>query len=107
MAASEAILNKIHEFFAEYLLDLLTRKEDVYNDQGEVLDSVPYRISAAELGVITKFLKDNNISFAGEDEDDEDLAKLRLNAKEAAQRAGFTEADIEAAKVGLEYRTTH
>lgn len=104
MAASETILNKIHEVFAEYLLDLLTRKEPVYNEDGDVIDEVPYRVSAAEMGVITKFLKDNNISFVGGGEDDEEIDEIRRKAKEAAQRAGFRQEDIDAAAEAVSYR---
>ena len=105
MAASEATLNKIHEFFAQYILDLLTKTEPVLNDEGEKVGESKYRITAAELGVITKFLKDNNISFVDDDEDDEDLQAIRNRAKQAAQEAGFSKQDIEDAKVGLDFRT--
>lgn len=106
MAASETTLNKIHEVFATYLLDLLTKTVPVHNEEGDVVDEVPYRVSAAELGVITKFLKDNNISFVGGgDEEDEELNAIRERAKEAARRQGFTQADIDAATQALDYRT--
>lgn len=105
MAASEATLNKIHEFFAQYLLDLLTQNEDVLDEEGEKVGERKLRVSAAELGVITKFLKDNNISFVSDDEDDEDLQAIRRRAKEAATQAGFSQQDIEDAKVGLDFRT--
>lgn len=105
MAASEATLNKIHEFFAQYLLDLLTQNEDVLDEDGYKVGERKLRVSAAELGVITKFLKDNNISFVSDDEDDEDLQAIRRRAKEAATSAGFSQQDIEDAKVGLDFRT--
>lgn len=105
MAASEATLNKIHEFFAQYLLDLLTQNEDILNEEGEKVGERKLRVSAAELGVITKFLKDNNISFVSDDEDDADLQAIRNRAKQAALESGFSKQDIEDAKVGLDFRT--
>lgn len=105
MAASESVLNKIHEVFAEYLLGLLTKTVAVYNEEGDVIDEKPYAVSAAELGVITKFLKDNNISFVASDEDDDELNAIRERAKEAARRQGFTQEDIDAATEAATFRT--
>ena len=97
MDASESVLNKIHEFFAEYLLELMTEPE--LDDAGK-----PTRLTAAEMGVITKFLKDNNISFVGGDEDDGEIEEFRRRAKEAATRSGFTRQDIEESIEGLSFR---
>lgn len=99
MAASERTLNQLHEFFAEYLLGLLTRKT-----KDEDGDEVPAPVSAAELGVIAKFLKDNNVSFAGGD-DDEELAAFRERAAAAAREAGFSKQDIEESIEGLTFRS--
>jgi len=95
MAASEQTLNKIHEFFANYLLELMTEPD---------ADGNPPRLTAAEMGVITKFLKDNNISFVGGDEDDGEIEEFRRRAKEAATRGGFTRQDIEESIEGLSFR---
>ena len=98
MAASEATLNKIHEFFAQYLLDLMGPQED------EDGNTVPARLTAAEMGVITKFLKDNNISFAGGDEDDDEIEQMRQRAREAALNSGFSRQDLEESIEGLDFR---
>lgn len=98
MAASEQTLNRIHEFFAQYLLDLMSPQED---DEGKL---VPARLTAAEMGVITKFLKDNNISFVGDGEDDSEIEEFRRRAKEAATTGGFTRQDIEESIEGLTFR---
>lgn len=98
MAASESTLNKIHEFFAQYLLDLMGPQED---EDGNV---VPARLTAAEMGVITKFLKDNNISFAGGDEDDDEIEQMRQRAREAALNSGFSRQDLEESIEGLDFR---
>ena len=95
MAASEQTLNKIHEFFAQYLLDLMTKEDEEGN---------PPRLTAAEMGVITKFLKDNNISFVGDGEDDSEIEEFRRRAKEAATNGGFTRQDIEESIEGLNFR---
>ena len=105
MAASENTLNQIHEVFANYLLGLLTKTVAVYDEEGNVIDERPYNVSAAELGVITKFLKDNNISFVAGDEDDEELNAIRERAKAAAARQGFTQEDIDAATASATFRT--
>ncbi len=99
MAASENTLNKLHEFFAEYLLGILTRK--CKDEDGE---EIPVPVSAAELGVIAKFLKDNNITFAGGD-DDAEMEAFRLRAMEAAKEAGFTQQDVEESIEGLNFRS--
>lgn len=99
MAASEKTLNQLHEFFAEYLLGLLSRTEP--NDLGE---RVPVPVSAAELGVIAKFLKDNNVTFAGDD-DDADLQAFRQRAADAARDAGFSKQDLEESIEGLNFRS--
>lgn len=98
MAASEATLNKIHEFFAQYLLELMGPQED---EEGNV---TPARLTAAEMGVITKFLKDNNISFAGGDGDDDEIEQMRQRAKEAALSSGFSRQDLEESIEGLDFR---
>ena len=98
MAASEATLNKIHEFFAQYLLELMSPLE---GEDGQV---IPPCLTAAEMGVITKFLKDNNISFAGGDEDDDEIEQMRQRAKEAALNSGFSRQDLEESIEGLDFR---
>lgn len=98
MAASESTLNKIHEFFAQYLLDLMSPQED---EDGNL---VPARLTAAEMGVITKFLKDNNISFAGGGEDDDEIEQMRQRAREAALASGFSRQDLEESIEGLDFR---
>lgn len=95
MAASEQTLNRIHEFFAQYLLDMMTEKDD---------DGKPVRLTAAEMGVITKFLKDNNISFVGEDDEDGEIEQFRQRAKEAAMSNGFSKQDLEESIEGLDFR---
>lgn len=107
MAASETVLNKIHEFFAQYLLDLLVEEEDIYNSEGEVVGTRRRRLSAPEMGVITKFLKDNNISFAGGEGDDEEIEEMKRRAREAAIGSGFSREDIEQAVEGLDFRSAH
>lgn len=97
MAANKETLDQIHEFFAHYLLNMLAQKVPVHNEDGEVVDEVPYRLSAAEMGVITKFLKDNDISFVGDGDDEDELEQIRQRAKEAAQAQGYSAQDVEEA----------
>ena len=99
MAASENVLNQLHEFFAEYLLGLMTRTTE--DEDG---NPVPIPVSAAELGVIAKFLKDNNVTFAGDD-DDADLQAFRQRAADAARDAGFSKQDLEESIEGLNFRS--
>lgn len=95
MAASENTLNQIHEFFANYILGMLSPD----------YEGNPPMLTAAEMGVVAKFLKDNNISFAGGDDDSEEIEEMRKRAKEAALNSGFTKTDIEEAVEGLDFRT--
>lgn len=56
MAASEKVMGQLHEMFAQYLMDCMTRT-------GKDEEGVEYPIpmTAAEAAVLRAFLKDNNI----------------------------------------------
>lgn len=56
MAASEKTMGKLHEMFAQYLMECMTRT-GVDEDGGEY--DIP--MTAAEAAVLRAFLKDNNI----------------------------------------------
>lgn len=56
MAASEKTMGKLHEMFAQYLMDCMTRKGK--DEEGDEYD-IP--MTAAEAAVLRAFLKDNNI----------------------------------------------
>lgn len=56
MAASEKTMGTLHEMFAQYLMDCMTRTGK--DEEGEEY-SIP--MTAAEAAVLRAFLKDNNI----------------------------------------------
>jgi hypothetical protein len=56
MAASEKTMGKLHEMFAQYLMDCMTRTGT--DEEGREYD-IP--MTAAEAAVLRAFLKDNNI----------------------------------------------
>lgn len=56
MAASEKVMGKLHEMFAQYLMDCMTRTGT--DEDGREYD-IP--MTAAEAAVLRAFLKDNNI----------------------------------------------
>lgn len=56
MAASEKTMGALHEMFAQYLMDCMTRTG---TDEGG--REYPIPMTAAEAAVLRAFLKDNNI----------------------------------------------
>ena len=56
MAASEKMMGQLHEMFAQYLMDCMTRKGT--DEDGK---EYPIPMTAAEAAVLRAFLKDNNI----------------------------------------------
>lgn len=99
MAAKLAVLQELHEVFAEYLLSLLqpTTGEDGGQYRAE--------ISAPQMAVIAKFLKDNDISAA--DDDDESVKALKEGLRSNALQRGFDKSDIELALEASEFSQRH
>lgn len=56
MAASEKTMGLLHEMFAQYLMECMTRKGT--DEDGK---EYPIPMTAAEAAVLRAFLKDNNI----------------------------------------------
>lgn len=56
MAASEKTMGALHEMFAQYLMDCMTRTGT--DEEGK---EYPIPMTAAEAAVLRAFLKDNNI----------------------------------------------
>lgn len=84
MAASEKTMGKLHEMFAQYLMECMTRT-GVDEDGGEY--DIP--MTAAEAAVLRAFLKDNNIQA-----DPDDTADIKaLSAGLAAATAGTVSAE--------------
>lgn len=84
MAASEKTMGSLHEMFAQYLMDCMTRT-------GTDEDGREYTIpmTAAEAAVLRAFLKDNNIQA----DPDASTDIKKLSAGLAAATAGTVSAD--------------
>lgn len=89
MAASPEVLGELHSIFARHLMDLLKPEID---EEGK---EQPPAISAGQLAVIAKFLKDNDIATT--DNDDQDVADLKEQLRKRAASQGFHASDVEAA----------
>lgn len=62
MSATSKTLGTLHELFAQYWMDRMTQKVEVYNSDGEVIDTKVVPLTAAEASVLRAFLKDNNVA---------------------------------------------
>lgn len=74
MAAKSSTLGTLHELFAQYWLDQMSRVEDVFDADGEVIGERKVPLSAAEAAVLRAFLKDNNVQ--ADPADDGDVREL-------------------------------
>jgi len=99
MAATSDKLGQLHAIFTEYLLSLL---EPSTNEEGE---EIPASLSAPQMAVIAKFLKDNNI--AAVDDDDDEVAQLKEALRSRAKARGFSAEDADLAMEGATYGMTH
>ncbi len=74
MAAKSSTLGTLHELFAQYWMDQMTRTTE---------DGLVIPLSAAEAAVLRAFLKDNNVTADPADDGDvKDLAKELRKATE-------------------------
>lgn len=79
MAAKSTTLGQLHEMFAAYCINQMSRTDE---------EGKPVPVSAAELAVIRAFLKDNNVQADPADDGDvKDLAKALRNATEGTVTA--------------------
>lgn len=84
MAASEKTMGKLHEMFAQYLMDCMTRTGT--DEEGNEY-TIP--MTAAEAAVLRAFLKDNNIQA----DPDASTDIKALSAGLAAATAGTVSAE--------------
>jgi len=99
MAATTDMLQELHSVFASYLLSLM---QPVQDEEGKFH---PPSLSAPQLAVIAKFLKDNDISAT--DDDDDDVRELKEALKNNALNRGYTQEDIDLALESHQFGATH
>lgn len=78
MAAKSSLLGNLHELFAQYWMDRMTQKQDIYDAEGEVVDSRLIPLTAAEAAVLRAFLKDNNVQADPDSSKDVDALAAQL-----------------------------
>lgn len=95
VGASESTLNLMHQMLAEYFIERLKSSKPDPNapveydeETGEELLPFFIPLNAAELGVMVKFLKDNNISAAPDVAEMIELAQEFKDDIEKARRTG-------------------
>lgn len=81
MAASDAILESLHEALAVELLDLIKNGVPVFDKEGN--ESGTRKATAAEMAVAVTFLKNNDITA---NFDDSDATKALREALEARRK---------------------
>lgn len=94
MAAPIDMLGLIHKLTAEKFLHMIENGVEVIDTDKEGNESVRYRaLSAAEWGVITTFLKSNNITASVSDNDALKALQDKLNGKRKTIRPVMDDSD--------------
>lgn len=83
MSAKSSTLGSLHELFAQYWMDRMTKTSPVYDAEGDVAGETVVPLSAAEAAVLRAFLKDNNVQ--ADPADDADVKVLAKNLRHATE----------------------